>query len=77
MQMSPGDLSESDRQVYRRWSVAFAVAYGIIALIFAGLIINHPPITAEAVAKVEGMKSAEATGPTPVVPKSTTGSRRH
>ena len=77
MQMSPGDLSESDRQTYRRWSVAFGIAYGIIALIFAGLIINHQPITTEVVAKVEGMKSAEATGSTPVVPRSTTGNRRH
>lgn len=77
MQMSPGDLNESDRQVYRRWSVAFGIAYGIIALVFAGLIINHPPITAEAVANVEGIKSAEATGSIPVVPKSATGSRRH
>jgi hypothetical protein len=77
MQMSPGDLNESDRQAYRRWSIAFGIAYGIIALIFAGLIINHPPITAEVAVQVEGMKSAEATGSTPVVPKSTTGSRHH
>jgi hypothetical protein len=76
MQMSPGDLNDADRQVYRRWSVAFGIVYGIIALIFAGLIINHSPITAEVTAQVEGMKSAEATGPIPVVPKSETG-RRH
>jgi hypothetical protein len=76
MQMSPGDLNDADRRVYRRWSVAFGIVYGIIALIFAGLIVNHPPITAEAVAQVEGMKSAEATGSIPVVPKRATASRR-
>ena len=77
MQMSPGDLNKSDRQTYRRWSVAFAVVYGIIALIFTGLIVNHSPITAEVVAKVEGMKSAEATASAPVLPSSTSGTRRH
>jgi len=77
MQMSPNDLNESDRQVYRRWTVAFGIVYGIIALVFAGLIANHPPITAEAVARVEGMKSAEATGTVPVLPKGTTSGRHH
>ena len=77
MQMSPGDLNDSDRQVYRRWSIAFGVAYGIIALVFAGLIINHPRITAEAVAQVEGVKSAEATGSIPVGPGIATQNRRH
>jgi hypothetical protein len=77
MQMSPGDLNDSDRQVYRRWSIAFGIAYAIIALIFAGLIINHPPITAEAMAQVEGAKSAEATDSIAVVPGTATRNRRH
>jgi hypothetical protein len=67
MQMSPGDLNDSDRQVYRRWTIAFGIVYGTIALVFAGLIVSHPPITAEAVTQVESMKSAEATGPIPDV----------
>jgi hypothetical protein len=63
MQMSPNDLNDSDRQVYRRWTIAF----GMIALVFVGLIASHPPITAEVVAQVEGMKSAEVAGPIPDV----------
>jgi xanthine/uracil permease len=47
MQMSSGNLNESDRQVYRRWSVAFGIVYGIIALVFAGLIASQPPIAAD------------------------------
>ena len=34
MQMSPNDLNDSDRQVYRRWTIAFGIAYGMIALVF-------------------------------------------
>jgi hypothetical protein len=67
MQMSPNDLNDSDRQVYRRWTIAFGIAYGMIALVFVGLIASHPPITAEAVTQVEGMKSAEVAGPIPDV----------
>jgi hypothetical protein len=70
MQVSPGDLNDTDRQVYRRWSVAFGIIYGIIALVFAGLIVSRPPITTEAVIQVEGIKSAEAIGPIPVVSNS-------
>ena len=77
MQTSPDDLNESDRQDYRRWSVAFGIVYGLIALACAGLIANHPPITAAAVVQVEGMKSAEATGSIPVARKTMTASRRH
>jgi hypothetical protein len=70
MQMSPGDVSESDRQVYRRWTIAFGIVYGMIALVFVGMIVSHPPITTEVVTRVEGIKSAEATGSIPVVSKS-------
>lgn len=52
-------------------SVAFGIFYGIIALLFVGLIVSRPPITAEAVIQVEGMKSAEAIGPIPIVSNST------
>jgi hypothetical protein len=75
MQVSPGDLNDTDHQVYRRWSVAFGIVYGIIALVFVGLIVSHPPITTEAVMQVEGIKSAEAIGPIPVVSNSTKRSR--
>jgi hypothetical protein len=67
MQMSPNDLNDSDRRVYRRWTIAFGIVYGIIALVFVGLIASHPPITAEVVAQVEGMKSAEVAGRIPDV----------
>jgi hypothetical protein len=71
MQMSPGDVNEFDRQVYRRWIIAFGIVYGTIALVFIGMIVSHPPITTEVVTQVEGIKSAEATGSMPVVSKST------
>jgi hypothetical protein len=70
MQMSPGELNEADRQVYRRWTIAFGIVYSAIALAFVGAIVSHPPITTEVVARVEGIKSAEATSPTLVVSKS-------
>jgi uncharacterized membrane protein HdeD (DUF308 family) len=62
MQMAPNDLNEIDRQAHRRWTVAFGIVYGTIALVFAGLIVNHPPITTAVVNQVEGVKSAEVTG---------------
>jgi uncharacterized membrane protein HdeD (DUF308 family) len=67
MQMSPNDVNEADRQVHRRWTIAFGIVYGTIALVFAGLIVNHPPITTAVVNQVEGIKSAEVTGAMPVV----------
>jgi hypothetical protein len=75
MQMSPGDLNDSDRQLYRRWTIVFGIVYGTIAMVFAVLIINHPPISAEVVTRIEGMKSAEATVPIPVVSSSTKRSK--
>jgi hypothetical protein len=75
MQMSPNDLNETDRQVYRRWTIAFGIAYGAIALVFAGAIVSHPPITTEVVNRVEGIKSAQVTGAAPVASRSTRRSR--
>ena len=75
MQMSPNDVNETDRQVHRRWTIAFGIVYGMIALVFAGLIVNHPPITTAVVNQVEGIKSAEVTGVMPVVSRRAERSR--
>lgn len=65
MQMSPSDLNDDDRRVHRRWTIAFGIVYGTIALVFVTAVALHPPITTEVVTKVEGIKSAEAMGPVP------------
>jgi len=67
--MFPGDLSDDDRQVHRRWSIAFGIVYGTIALMFMGLVAFHPPITTEVAMKVESAKPAEATGSIPSAPR--------
>jgi hypothetical protein len=69
MQTSPNDLNDDDRRVHRRWSVAFGLVYGTIALTFVAVVALHPPITTEIVTKIEGIKSAEATGSIPSVSK--------
>jgi hypothetical protein len=66
MQMSPNDPSEDARRVHRQWTIGFAVVYGTVALVLLTVVAFHPPITTEVV-KVEGIKSAEATGSIPFV----------
>jgi hypothetical protein len=54
MQKNPGELSDDDRLTYRRWTIGFSLLYAVVFISFAGLVIMHPPITDEVVAKVEG-----------------------
>jgi hypothetical protein len=69
MQMSPNDLNDEDRRVHRRWTIGFAVVYGTIALVLLTVVAFHPPITTDIAIKVEGIKSAEATGSIPFAPR--------
>lgn len=54
MQKNPGELDDGDPLIYRRWTIGFSVLYAAVFVAFAGLVIMHPPITDEVVAKVEG-----------------------
>jgi hypothetical protein len=60
MQRALRDPSDTDRRVYRTWTIAFSLAYGVIFAVFAGLAIHHSPISADDVAKVEGSKTPTA-----------------
>jgi hypothetical protein len=77
MQKELPDLSDSDRRTYRRWTLAVSVIYGVVCLLFGGLIWFHPPVLPEAVAKVEGVETVEATGSIEVAHKMRLGKQRH
>jgi hypothetical protein len=65
MQMSPNDLNDEDHRVHRRWTIGFAIVYGTVALMLLTVVAFHPAVTTEIAMKVEGIKSAEATGSIP------------
>jgi hypothetical protein len=62
MQMSPNDLNDEVRRVHRQWTIGFAIVYGTVALMLLTVVAFHPAVTTEMAMKVEGIRSAEATG---------------
>jgi hypothetical protein len=65
MQMSPNHLNDEVRRVHRQWTIGFAIVYGTVALMLLTVVAFHPAVTSEIAMKVEGIKSAEATGSIP------------
>jgi hypothetical protein len=65
MQMSPNDLNDEVRRVHRQWSIGFAIVYGTVALMLLTVVAFHLPVTTEIAMKVDGIRSAEATGSIP------------
>jgi hypothetical protein len=66
MQKNPGELSDDDQRTYRRWTIGFSLLYGAVFVTFASLVMMHPPITDDVIAKVE---SPHITGPVVIASK--------
>jgi hypothetical protein len=66
MQRTLSNPSHTDQRVYRKWTVAFTLAYGLIFAAFVGLTLHHPPVTADDVVKVEGSKSLQLAAKKPM-----------